>query len=153
MGNNEQNSNNNLSLVPLGKSSDGIENIEIDSVKMHSAVSFLNSNPTGLFDILLSITAVDYPQYFEVVYHLYSSKFNHGVILKTKISREKPEIESITDIYSAADWHEREVYDLFGIEFTNHPDLTRILLPQEWIGHPLRKDYVLNDERLTWNTR
>ncbi len=153
MQDNERNLNNGLTLVPLGKSTDGIENIEIDSAKIHSAVSFLKENPTGLFDILFSVTAVDYTEYFEVVYHLYSSKFSHGVILKAKTSRENPEIDSISDIFTAADWHEREVFDLFGIKFNNHPNLTRILMPQDWIGHPMRKDYVLNDERLAWNTR
>jgi len=149
--NNEQNSD--INFISLGKSADGIENIGIDSSKIHEAVTFLKDNPTSLFDVLLSITAVDYIEYFEAVYHLYSSKFNHSVILKTKINREKPEIDSISNIFAAANWHEREVFDLFGIEFSKHPNLTRILLPQDWIGHPLRKDYVMNDVRLEWNKR
>ena len=79
----------------------------------------------------------------EVVYHFNSTQLKHNVVIKAKInSREKPEIETISDIWRTAEFHEREVYDLFGIVFKNHPDLRRIFLEDDWEGYPLRKDYV-----------
>ena len=87
------------------------------------------------------ITAVDFADDFELVYRLQSSRFGVGMFLKTEVPRDEAVIESICDLWPAADWQEREVYDMFGIEFREHPDLRRILLPEEWVGHPLRKDY------------
>lgn len=105
------------------------------------------------FDMLVSISGVDNQENFEVVYHLLSTSSNKKICIKSTLGKNNPKIESLTSLFSAADWHEREAYDLFGIEFANHPDLKRILLPLDWIGHPGRKDYVNNDERLSWNER
>jgi NADH-quinone oxidoreductase subunit C len=96
------------------------------------------------FARLSAITAVDrYPAEprFEVVYLLHSIERNERVRLKCRPSGEAPEIDSVTGVWRAANWYEREVFDLFGVRFRNHPDLRRILLPEEWSGHPLRKDY------------
>ena len=82
----------------------------------------------------------------EVVYNLYSIPFGHSLMLKTIIDRRKPEIASVAKIWRTAEWHEREAFDLLGIRFRGHPDLRRILLPDDWIGHPLRKDYVEQDK-------
>jgi len=87
------------------------------------------------------VTAVDRGDDFELVYRLQSDRFRVGMFLKTKVPRDEPVIETVTDLWPAADWQEREVYDLMGIEFRGHPDLRRILLPDDWEGHPLRKDY------------
>ena len=77
-----------------------------------------------------------------VVYHLFSTKYNHGIVLKTRTAdRENPHLDSVSDIWKTADFHEREVFDLLGIRFTNHPDLRRLFLDSSW-GYPLRKDYV-----------
>jgi NADH-quinone oxidoreductase subunit C len=76
-----------------------------------------------------------------VTYNLSSITHHHKLTVKVEVSREKPEIHSVSSIWGTADWHEREAFDLFGIVFTNHPDLRRILLPDDWDGHPLRKDY------------
>tara|TARA_B100000575_G_scaffold77776_1_gene60893 strand:- start:602 stop:1186 length:585 start_codon:yes stop_codon:yes gene_type:complete len=98
-----------------------------------------------LFDQLLDITAVDNPSRelrFDLIYILQSLKNNKKLILKTSL-RENDSIESITSIHKAADWYERECYDLFGIEFTNHPDLRRIMTDYNFEGHPLRKDFPL----------
>jgi NADH-quinone oxidoreductase subunit C len=77
----------------------------------------------------------------EIAYNLYSIPFNQHLMLKVKLQREKPEIDSISHIWKTADWHEREIFDMYGIVFKNHPDLRRILMPADWVGHPLRKDY------------
>ncbi|MFH0702311.1 MAG: NADH-quinone oxidoreductase subunit C [bacterium] len=125
----------------------------IEPEKLLETVTFLKINPETQFDLLLSVSGVDNPENFEVVYHLYSTKFNYKIVLKTQLSKNNPEIDSLTGVFSAADWHERETYDLFGIKFKNHPNLKRILLPDDWKGHPLRKDYKMDDERLIWNER
>jgi len=97
------------------------------------------------FDYLTDITAVDYPERekrFEMVYHLFSLKNHYRIRVKTEI-KEGEKVSSMTKVWGSANWLEREVYDMFGIEFEGHPDLRRILLSDEWEGHPLRKDYPL----------
>lgn len=107
---------------------------------------FLRDDPELCFDFLSFVCAVDYlprePR-FEVVYQLYSTKSHKRFRLKTRVSSQDPTVDSVTSVWPTADWHERETYDLMGINFQNHPDLRRILLPADWIGHPLRKDYPL----------
>ena len=122
---------------------------------------FLRDDELFRFDILNCISGVDYFEpdpkkapkagfepHTEVVYHLSSFKQEHRFVVKVILPRwkddkpgELPEVPSVTSVWRAADWHEREVYDLSGIWFTGHPDLTRILLSEDWVGHPLRKDY------------
>ncbi|MEW6007528.1 MAG: NADH-quinone oxidoreductase subunit C [bacterium] len=95
------------------------------------------------FSFITDICAVDYPKRekrFDVVYHLYSIEENRRICVKVGIS-ENEDVESVSSIWKGANWHEREIFDLFGIRFLNHPDLKRILLPDEWEGYPLRKDY------------
>jgi NADH-quinone oxidoreductase subunit C len=87
------------------------------------------------------VTAVDFGDDFELVYRLQSTPFGVGLFLKTEVPRDEAVIETITDLWPAADWQEREVYDMFGIEFRGHPDLRRILMPEDFVGYPLRKDY------------
>jgi NADH-quinone oxidoreductase subunit C len=104
----------------------------------------LYKNPASYFDMLSCITGVDNgPEAgtMEVIYHLYSIPFNHSLALKVILPRENPEVESVVSIWKSANWLEREVYDMFGIGFKNHPDLRRILMPADWKGFPLRKDY------------
>jgi len=103
-------------------------------------VNYLKSGEL-LFDNLHCITAVDRQERMELVYIFYSFKNHNRVILKVYLTSEGPEVESLTKFYRSADWFEREVYDLFGVKFMNHPNLSRILNPQEWIGYPLRKNY------------
>lgn len=93
------------------------------------------------FDYLTSLCAVDLSDRFEVVYHLYSLRMKHTLILKVKLNSETPSIPSVFSVWKAADWQEREVYDMFGINVEGHPDLRRILLEPDWEGFPLRKDY------------
>jgi NADH-quinone oxidoreductase subunit C len=96
------------------------------------------------FEMLTDLTAVDYlgqePR-FEIVYHLYSVQRNHRVRIKARVPEEPCEIDSVVELYPSADWMEREAFDLYGVRFRGHPDLRRILLYDEFDGHPLRKDY------------
>jgi len=93
------------------------------------------------------VTAVDRPEAgeFEVVYHCYAHQTLEELALKVRIPRERPTVPSVTSIWDGANWHEREAYDLFGIVFEGHPNLRRIMMTDDWIGHPLRKDYVYQD--------
>ena len=105
------------------------------------------------FARLSSITAVDwYPSEprFEVVYHLHSLTRNERLRLKCKVSGEASEIDSVTGVWIAADWYEREVFDLFGIRFREHPGLRRLLMPDDWEGHPLRKDYPTHGHKYSY---
>jgi len=109
----------------------------------------LRNNPATYFDFLSSVTGVDYgvdAQRFGVVYHLASIPYKTQLTLKTSCENNRdednlPSFPSITSIYRSADWHEREAFDMLGIFFEGHPDLRRILLPDDWEGYPLRKDY------------
>ena len=95
------------------------------------------------FSQLVDLTAVDYPEReerFEVVYHMLSMTQNLRVRVKVTATEETP-VPSASVVFSTADWFEREVFDMFGITFDGHPDMTRILMPEDWVGHPLRKDY------------
>lgn len=106
---------------------------------------FLWRNPTTYFDSLSCVTAIDLgvdSGQMEVIYTLYSIPFHVTLHLRVVLDREKPEVPSLSGIWKTADWHEREAFDFFGIQFIGHPNLTRILLPADWEGHPLRKDYV-----------
>lgn len=98
------------------------------------------------FDRLGMVTAVDRGETFEMVYRLTSRSMSAGLFLKCSIPRDNPVTASLVPLWPAALWQEREVYDMFGIEFQGHPDMRRILLPPEWVGYPLRKDY--QDDRI-----
>jgi len=123
---------------------------------------WLRDDPEQSYEYLLFVTAVDWPwrqPRFDVVYQLRS--FRHGRVLRLKVqaSAERPEAPSVSAVWPAANWHERETYDLLGVTFQGHPDLRRILMPDSWEGHPLRKDYVsfgepvvFSDQSLTGQT-
>lgn len=101
----------------------------------------LKQNNETAFDMLVSITGMDWGQELGTTYHFRSTSFNHMIVIKTRISdRDNPEIDSLCHLWPAADFHEREVYDLLGIKFRGHPDLRRLFLDSTW-GYPLRKDY------------
>jgi NADH-quinone oxidoreductase subunit C len=111
---------------------------------------YLRDEPSLRMDHLADLTAVDFSRYpgdagprFEVVYNLISTVLHHRVRLKVRAPEEDPRVDSVTSIWQTANWHERETYDLMGITFDGHPDLRRILLTDDWEGHPLRKEYPL----------
>ena len=110
-------------------------------------IDFLKKEPRLLFDILIDITAVDYKERkprFDVVYHLMSLPFSKRLRLKVPVGDGEPVVDSLTPWWGSANWLEREVWDMFGIRFAGHPDLKRILMYEEFEGHPLRKDYPVN---------
>jgi NADH-quinone oxidoreductase subunit C len=117
---------------------------------IRSICRYLRDEPSLRMDHLSDLTAVDYSTYpgdadlrFEVVYNLISTVFHHRIRLKVRLPEEDPRIDSVTAVWQTANWHERETYDLMGIKFDGHPDLRRILMPEDWEGHPLRKEYPL----------
>ena len=123
--------------------------LEIAAAKISSVCGFLKFDQG--FARLSTVTAVDrYPAEprFEVVYHLHSVEHNRRVRLKCRVSGTEPAIDSVTSVWRSANWYEREVFDLFGIQFRNHPNLKRIMLPDDWEGHPLRKDYPVTGSRV-----
>lgn len=123
--------------------------ISVPKDQLVDVCSQLYKNNEFYFDMLSCITGIDNgveAGTMEVVYNLYSIPHEQSLMLKVTLDRNKegeplPELPSVSHIWKTADWHEREVYDLLGISFTNHPDMRRILMPADWEGHPLRKDY------------
>jgi NADH-quinone oxidoreductase subunit C len=119
------------------------------AVKVHASdilavCNELYRNPGTYFDMLSCLTGLDNgPQAgtMEVIYNLYSIPFNLHLMVKVTLPRDQPMVDSVTSIWRTADWHEREAFDMYGITFRNHPDLRRILMPADWEGYPLRKDY------------
>jgi len=113
---------------------------------------FCRDDPEIRFDVLMDLTAVDYLRYpgrefgprFEVVYHLYSLPHNHRVRLKVRVEEDDAQVPSAVGLWPIANWFEREVWDMFGIRFDDHPDLRRLLMYEEFQGHPLRKDYPVS---------
>jgi len=119
------------------------DSLSVKSESLLDLVSFLKTTPEFEFDFLNSITAVDYFDCFEVVYHLTSMEHNHSIVIKTRCyGRENLAVPSIVSLYQGADFQEREIYDLMGIRFEGHPNMKRIFLWDGFQGHPLRKDYL-----------
>lgn len=116
---------------------------------------FLHDDPDLAFDCLTNMSGVDFlkEDYIQVVLHLYSYTHRHAIVIKVNVSREEPSMPSVEAIWKAANWLEREIYDLLGVVFTGHPDLRRLLMPEDWIGHPLRKDFVEPEEYHGISTR
>ena len=108
----------------------------------------LRDDPDLQFDFLQCVTGVDYKDYMEVVYNFYSTTKKHYLYVKVRTSPEKLEVVSVDSLWKAADYMEREIYDLLGIKFTGHWNMKRILLQDDWEGHPLRKDYITDKKAL-----
>jgi NADH-quinone oxidoreductase subunit C len=118
--------------------------------RMTAVLTHLRDAPDAAFDFCSDVTASDWPPRkdarFDLIYCLYSTRLRHRVRVKVRCGESTP-VPSVTDIWPAANWLEREVYDMFGINFTGHPDRRRILMPDDWQGHPLRKDYPVEGYR------
>lgn len=128
----------------------GQVSVTVKKDRIPDIMKYLNEEPELAFDYLRDLCGVDYhgrkePR-FEVVYHLYSMKHRHLIRLKAQVSEEDPKIHSVMSLWTGANWNERECYDMYGIVFEGHPDLRRILMPEDWEGHPLRKDYPLKSD-------
>ncbi|OGW30021.1 MAG: hypothetical protein A2X59_08430 [Nitrospirae bacterium GWC2_42_7] len=115
---------------------------------------YLHDQTDLSFNYLADVCGVDYlgkkENRFEVVYHLYSIKHRHAIRLKAEVSGDNPAIHSVVSIWAGANWHEREAHDMYGIVFQGHPDLRRILMPDDWDGFPLKKDYPLKGTEKEW---
>lgn len=119
------------------------DSVSVRSDSLLDVASFLGTAPGLEFDFLSNITAVDYYDYFEVIYQLVSIQHNHSLVLRTRCyGRDNPTLPSVVGVWRGADLQEREIYDLMGITFDGHPNLRRIVLWEGFKGHPLRKDYL-----------
>ncbi len=118
-------------------------NVHVPSERLHELMSQLKNNSETGFDYLFCLSGVDWGEALGVVYHLESTTHRHIIVVKVKTEdRENPILDTVSDIWKTAEFHEREVFDFFGIKFNNHPNLQRLFLTDEWEGFPLRKDYV-----------
>lgn len=135
--------------------------VEVNPTAIVDVAEFLKNDPTLAFDALNNLSGVDYFEpdpkktakfghepHIEVVYHLYSYTHRHHLVVKVKLPRwkngiegELPDLDTVSGVWAIADWHERETFDLVGINFVGHPNQRRILCSEDWVGHPLRKDY------------
>ena len=122
--------------------------LDIPKTRLVEVSKFLHSEPSLSFDFLSFMTAIDWKTHFETVYYLVSTSQQHKAVLKVKLEdRVNPEVPTVTSIWPSADWQEREVWDLYGIKISGHYNLRRILLPDNWEGYPMRKDYVATPDR------
>jgi NADH/F420H2 dehydrogenase subunit C len=118
-------------------------NVTVQPEQLHQLMSQLKSNAETNLDYLYCLTGMDWGKEMGVVYHLESITHRHQLVVKVKTTdRENPTLDTVCDIWRTAEFHEREVFDFFGIKFNNHPNLKRLFLTDEWDGFPLRKDYV-----------
>lgn len=132
----------------------GETTVEIAADRLLDVARFAHGAPLA-FALLADVTCADYPENepgprFRLAYHLYSLESGRRVRLRVWAGGEHPEVPSVTSVWATANWHEREVYDMFGVRFAGHPDLARILMPLDWEGHPLRRDYPLGGEEVVF---
>jgi NADH:ubiquinone oxidoreductase subunit C len=107
---------------------------------------FIHDDPLLMLNFLMNLSVVDYSERFEIVYNVCSYRLKHRIFFKIMLDHDKPEVDSVMKIWPAANWFEREAWELFGIHVRDHPNLTRFLLPEDWDqGHPMRKDWVGRD--------
>ena len=142
----------------IGEASEflGQVSVQVDRERLVDVCDYLRTSEETQFDYLSDLTCVHYPERgatpFEVVYNLFSIDLNHRIRLKVQTD-ETVGVASATSVWPAANWLEREVYDLFGVPFSGHPDLRRLLLPPDWDGHPMRKDYALEFVENAWTAK
>jgi NADH-quinone oxidoreductase subunit C len=129
--------------------------IQVQPSAIVDVCRFLRDEADLRFDSLSNQTGVDYKgkELIEVVYHLFSYPHRHRIVLKVDVPREHPTLPSVEGVWKAANWLEREIFDLLGVTFEGHPDLRRLLMPEDWVGYPLRKDFVEPEEYHGISTR
>ncbi|MCC2356172.1 NADH-quinone oxidoreductase subunit C, partial [Bacillus paranthracis] len=125
----------------INKLSKDVPTLVVEPSKYYEVMELLRFHEGLAFDYMSELHATDFMTHMEVYVHLFSYGKKQSVAVKVKLDREAPQVESVTALWKGADWPEREAYDLLGIVFKGHPNLSRILMPDDWIGHPLRKDY------------
>jgi NADH:ubiquinone oxidoreductase subunit C len=131
-------------LLPAATYEEGGEwiNINVEVKDFLPFMQQLRNEPSLLFNYLFCLTCVDWKTHLTMVYHLTSTQYRHNMVVKVKLDRVNPEIETVSPIWRTAEFHEREVYEMFGVNFLNHPDLRLLILPDGWEGkNPLRKDF------------
>ena len=116
--------------------------INVAPTEWLSLAQQLRNDSLLFFDYLFCLTCIDWKTHLTMVYHLSSTKYRHNIVIKVKLDRNNPDIETVSNIWRTADFHEREVYEMFGVNFLNHPDLRLLILPDGWEGkNPMRKDF------------
>jgi NADH:ubiquinone oxidoreductase subunit C len=133
-----------LTLVPEAEFEENKQFLTffVPAGKLHATAMRLKEDEDTAFDYLFCQSGTDMGKYLMVVYHLESTKLGHAIVLKVKTEdRQNPAFDTVCDIWRTAEFHEREIFDLLGIRFNNHPDLRRLFLDENWVGYPLRKDY------------
>ncbi|PEI64374.1 NADH-quinone oxidoreductase subunit C [Bacillus toyonensis] len=125
----------------INKLSKDVPTLVVDPSKYYEVMELLRFHEGLAFDYMSELHATDFVTHMEVYVHLFSYGKKQSVAVKVKLDREEPQVESVTALWKGADWPEREAYDLLGIAFKGHPNLSRILMPDDWVGYPLRKDY------------
>ncbi|MCS7223908.1 MAG: NADH-quinone oxidoreductase subunit C [Armatimonadetes bacterium] len=135
-------------IVSLRPSLNGLE-VRVTPNIFKEFARWLAADQEMEFNYLRCLSTVDWvqEQEIEVVYHLFSLRHRHHLVLKVRVPRKEPQLPTVSDIWATANWHEREAYDLMGVFFVGHPDLRRLFLPPGFEGHPLRKDYIHDIER------
>jgi NADH:ubiquinone oxidoreductase subunit C len=142
--NNEELKVNITELLPTAAFEEGGQwlTINVEPKKWHLLAEQLRENASLFFDYLFCLTCIDWKTHLTMVYHLDSTKFRHNIVIKSKLDASNPTIETVSDIWKTANFHEREVYEMFGVNFLNHPDLRLLILPDGWEGKkPMLKDF------------
>jgi NADH/F420H2 dehydrogenase subunit C len=116
-------------------------NVQVPAENWHELALWLRDTKDLEFDYLFCLTCVDWLKHLTMVYHLTSTFHRHTIVIKINLDREHPAIDTVSNVWRTADFHEREVYEMFGVHFNNHPDLRKLILPDDWEGYPMRKDY------------
>ncbi len=133
----------NPSLLEFSEEESQFLNILVQPEQLHALMTQLKSNQETNFDYLYCLSGVDWGAELGIVYHLESTTHRHRIVVKVKTAdRENPTFDTVSNIWKTADFHEREVFDFFGVKFNNHPNLKYLFLTEDWEGYPLRKDYV-----------
>ncbi len=131
-------------LLPAATFEEGGEwlTMHVDPKDWLAGAQQLRQDASLFFDYLFCLTCVDWKTHFTILYHLSSTRYRHQIVVKAKLERNNPEIETVSQIWRTAEFHEREVYEMFGVNFLNHPDLRLLILPDGWEGkNPMRKDF------------
>lgn len=128
-------------VISLTESKDSESFVLIKAPRITEVCLYLRDDASMQFDYMVNLSGMDYKTNLTVVYHLYSIALNHRIVLKVELETENPVVPTVEQVWKTANWHEREAYDMFGIQFEGHPFMMRILCPYDWEGYPLRKDY------------
>ena len=131
-----------ISSTPLGKDADGVEMLELEPKDLVNACHLLKETSETSFDFLVLMTSTDTKKGYQSIYTLESTKTKKSLRIKVTLPKDSPIAPTVSHLWSTADWYEREAYDMMGIIYTGHPNLKRILNPENWEGYPLRKDYI-----------